>query len=351
MIGFASRQALGQAIPAVAAVAVVAIAAVVTGPGLARDYHAVLAGCGHGGHGGCDGALESFAGQDRGLRLWLGVLVIVFPALAGMFWGAPLVARELETGTFRLAWTQSVTRTRWLAVRLAVMGLAIVCLAVLVSFIVTWWASPLDRAGMDQFASFDERGVAPAGYALFAFTLGVAAGALARRTMTAMMTTLVLFVAVRVCFRTWVRPHLLRPVTDALALNPASTGYGSAGFLPFPPAPALQPAAPDIPNAWITSIRIVSKHGSTLKASQLARACPGLGRSGPHGGPAHTQAPPSVVNRLHDCVARIGTSFHEVVTYQPASRYWPLQWYELGVFVAFALVLAALCVWLVRRIG
>ena len=108
MIGLASRQALVQAIPAVAAITIVAIIAAVTGPHLAQAYHVLVAGCGH---GGCGAAAQSFASQDGGLRLGLGVAVIVFPALAGMFWGAPLVARELETGTFRLAWTQSVTRT------------------------------------------------------------------------------------------------------------------------------------------------------------------------------------------------------------------------------------------------
>jgi hypothetical protein len=348
MSGFASRQVLIQSVPAVAAVAIVAIIAAMTGPHLAQAYHAVLASCGQ---GECGTALESLAGQDGGLRLWLGVLVVVFPALAGMFWGAPLVARELETGTFRLAWTQSVTRTRWLAARLVVTGLASMCLAVVLSFIVTWWASPLDKAGMDQFASFDERGIVPAGYAVFAFVLGVAAGALVRRTLTAMLTTLVVFVTIRVSFRIWVRPHLLSPVTDALALNPASTGYGSSGFLPFPATAALQPASPDIPNAWITSIGIVNRDGAALTGSELARTCPGLGGDrGLHGGLTHTQAPASVVNRMHDCVARLGTSFHEVVTYQPATRYWPLQWYELASYVGAALVLAGLCVWRVRHI-
>ena len=72
--------------------------------------------------GDCDSARDTFLRNDRSLRAFLGFLVIVFPAIIGMFWGAPLVARELETGTFRLAWTQSVTRTRWLAVKLAVVG-------------------------------------------------------------------------------------------------------------------------------------------------------------------------------------------------------------------------------------
>jgi len=50
-------------------------------------------------------------------------------------------------------------------------------------------------------------------------------------------------------------------------------------------------------------------------------------------------------------ISGIGTRFHELVSYQPASRYWPLQWYELAILLAAAVVLAALCVWRVRRIG
>ena len=38
------------------------------------------------------------------------------------FWGAPLVTRELEAGTHRLVWNQSVTRTRWLATKLGLIG-------------------------------------------------------------------------------------------------------------------------------------------------------------------------------------------------------------------------------------
>ena len=346
MIRFAARQALVQNIPAAAAIAVVAVVAAVTGPRLAQTYHAALTSCAP---GGCRAALAALAGQDSGPRLWLGVLVIVCPALLGMFWGAPLVARELETGTFRLAWTQSVTRTRWLTVRLALMGLASMAAAGVLSFVVTWWASPLDRAGMDQFGSFDGRGIAPAGYAAFAFALGVAAGAITRRTLPAM---LVGFVAVRISFRTWVRPRLFSPMTRELALNPASTGYGSQGFPPLAGNPTLQPAPPDIPDAWITSTGIVDRNGAALTGSELTRTCPGIG-GGPKGGAAHThtQAPPRVVARLQDCVARIGASFHEVVTYQPASRYWPLQWYELAAFLGAAVLLGGLCVWRVRRIG
>jgi hypothetical protein len=293
---------------------------------------------------------------DSTLRLWLSFLVVVVPGLLGMFWGAPLVAGELESGTFRLAWAQDVSRVRWLARRLAVSGLASMSVAGLLSWFVTWWAGPLDRAGLNQFGSFDSRDIVPVGYAAFAFALGVLVGSLVRRTLPAMALTLAGFTAVRLAFRLLASPHLLAPATRVLALDPSSTGYGSGGFLPLPLAPALQPTPPDMPNAWITSIAIVDRRGHGLTGSELTRTCPGIGggRAGGApgaGGAGHVKVPQSVVTRMHDCVAHIATTYHEVMTYQPASRYWPLQWYELCLFLAAALLLAGACAWRVRRIG
>jgi hypothetical protein len=284
--------------------------------------------------------------DDGSVRTWLGLLVIVTPGLIGAFWGAPLVASEFEDGTFRLAWTQSVTRTRWMAVKLAVVGLASMATAGLLSLVVTWWASPLDRS--NQFATFDQRDIVPIGYAAFAFTLGVLAGALIRRTLPAMFVTLAMFITVRLAELTWVRPRLLHPVLLNLALNPGSTGYGQAGTLSVLfGSPTLMPNPPNLPNTWITSTRIVNAHGEGLTTEVLDSACPGVGRGG--GGLGHTKAPQAVVTRLQDCVAKIGATYHEALAYQPASHYWPLQWYELAIFLAAALVLAAVCLWRIRR--
>ena len=305
-------------------------------------------------------AAVAFAGGRAStmLRMWLSVLVVVVPGLLGAFWGAPLVAAELESGSFRLAWTQDVSRLRWLAGRLAVTGLAAMAAAGLLSWVVTWWAGPLDRARLDQFGSFDSRAIVPAGYAAFALALGAACGALLRRTLPAMAATLAGFTAARVAFRLLARPVLLPPASAALALDPATTGYGSSGFLPIAPPPTLQPAAPDLPDAWVTSIGIVNGKGDGLTGRVLAGDCPGIGRGAGGGivnpfagGSGHGPAPQGVADAMHGCVARIAATYHEVVTYQPASRYWPLQWYELGVFLAAALLLAAACAWRVRRIG
>ena len=39
----------------------------------------------------------------------------------------------------------------------------------------------------------------------------------------------------------------------------------------------------------------------------------------------------------------------QLVTYQPASRYWAFQWSETAIFLAPALLLAGFCFWWVRR--
>lgn len=288
-------------------------------------------------------------GNDQ-LRELLSLLVLAVPAILGAFWGAPLLAGEFETGTFRLAWTQSVTRTRWTVAQVGVLGLAGTALVGLLSLLVTWWAGPLDRAGADRFLTFSSRDLVPVGYAAFAFALGVAAGVLIRRVLPAMATAFAAFVAARVAVAQWVRPNLLAPVRLSLPLDPSSTGYGGGPFA----ASTLQPEPPRLPNAWIIALRIVDAAGHPLTRSVLSDTCPGLGTRAsdePRSGLAHQQAPQSAVDRMHDCVTRIGTTYHEAVAYQPAQRYWALQWYETAIFVGAGAALVAFCLWWVRRRG
>jgi hypothetical protein len=355
MIRFAWTQSRTQALAAAALLAVLAIALGVTGPHLAHLYDTTVASCGSAGD--CQTATSVFLQEDHLLRLILEIIVVVAPALTGLFWGAPLIARELEEGTFRLAWTQSVTRTRWLAVHLAVGGLTCMAAAGLLSLMVTWWFAPVGRAAGTPFTFFDYNDVVPVGYAAFAFALGVTAGVLIRRTVPAMAIALAAFAAVRVSLTTWVRPGLIPADHQTLPLNVA--GYGSEGNILFGlPASGLEPASPDIPGAWINSVQIVSKSsGKPLTASYLNSTCPGIGGGGGahgplnplSGGSSHTQAPAGRAQLLQDCVARVSGTYHELVTYQPASHYWPLQWYELGIYLAGAIALAAFCLWRIRR--
>ena len=355
MIRFAWLQFRAQAAAALGAVVILAIGLAITGPHLVHLYNATVATCAA--RGDCSTAKSLFVTNDVQLRGLLLIVVIITPALLGIFWGAPLIAHELETGTYRLVWTQHVSRTRWLAVKLLLVGLTAMIVALGVSLMVTWWASPFDIINANRFASstFDERGIVAAGYAAFAFVLGATAGALIRRTVPAMATTLVAFIAARLAFTSWIRPHLMAPAHLIIALNPTKTGFGFSGLVFFAGGPGtLQPSPPDIPNAWVTSTRIVDKAGRGLTTQVLKADCPLLGTGGggarpPLGsGRSVTQAPPAKQAALQSCVAKIGTTYHELVAYQPANRYWTFQWYELALFVGAALVLSGFLFWWVR---
>jgi hypothetical protein len=163
-----------------------------------------------------------------------------------------------------------------------------------------------------------------------------------------MAATFAAFVAARVTVAQWVRPNLIAPVRLSLPLDPASTGYGGGPFS----ASTLQPEPPHLPNAWIMSLRVVDASDHPLTRSVLSGTCPGLGTRAsdePRSGLGHQQAPQSAVDRMHDCVTRIGATYHEVVAYQPAQRYWALQWYETAIFLGAGAALVAFCLCWVRR--
>jgi hypothetical protein len=338
------RQFRAQAIAGAAALAVLAIALAVTGLHLAHLFDSSgVATCQA--HGDCGQLVSAFmlqlqASGYRGVFDFTIALLLVTPALIGVFWGAPLVTREIEAGTFRLAWNQSVTRARWLAVKLGLIGLASIATAGLLSLMVTWWASPIDRAGglpaeRNGTAGpsrlvpvlFDARGIVPLGYAAFAFALGITVGVLVRRTVPAMAITLAVFAAVQIVMPLWIRPHLIAPVHASSAFNPAnitelsSTNDGTMTVM----------AAVNLPGAWVLSNQTLTPAGHVFT------------------GPA-PQACMSSTVPFSACQAALGKlGLRQLVTYQPAGRYWAFQWYETGVFVVLALGLAAGCAWRVRR--
>ncbi len=186
MIVFSWRQFRSQAIIGLAGLVVVAIVLAVTGPHLVSVYDTAVAACKASG-GRSTACTNPVTATYKAVQIAVMTLVLVVPALIGMFWGAPLIAHELETGTFRLAWTQSVSRLRWLLVKLGLVGLASMLAAGLLSLMATWWASPLDKVNQNRFSpsGFALHGFVPAGYALFAFALprpwGCSCGARCRR--------------------------------------------------------------------------------------------------------------------------------------------------------------------------
>lgn len=358
MIRFAWVQVRVQTLIVAAALAAIAIALAVSGPHLIHLYNTSVAGCSA--RGDCSAAITQYLHNDSALRNWLGLLVGAGPGLLGIFWGAPLVARELEAGTFRLAWTQSVTRRRWLVVKLVLVGALSMAAVGLLSLMVTWWASPLDRANMDIYNTFDERDIVPIGFALFAFVLGAAAGLIFRRVVPAMAATLVAFVGARLAISKWVQPNLISPLHRSDPLTADSiVGYGTTSIFG---SSSLQIAPPSMPNSWIYSTRLVDSSGHSLTPAYLRTACPGVVNAGGGGdGPggvvgigigssgSHTEAPPQAQERLHQCGAKVAAVYHDVITYQPSRHYWDLQWIELAIYTAGALALASLCVWWIHR--
>jgi len=351
VIAFSWRQFRTQALIGAAGLVVLGVILLVTGPNLVHVYNSAVAQCraSRGGLGGCVNPVTTDDGKLQTLAL---ALVLIVPVLIGMFWGAPLVARELETGTFRLAWTQSVSRRRWLLVKLGLVGLASAVVGALLSLMVTWWFSPIDKVTANRFspASFGMHGFVPASYALFAFALGATTGLLFRRTLPAMAVTLAGFIAVRVVVAEWIRPHFMSPVTEAVRLNPNS-GWGinqSSGVLSVTANP------PDLPNALVVSANLVNKAGRSPSATYLQHACPNL--PGPNGPPVvqgagqgHTAVAPSGQQAFQQCIDTVSAHFHQVVVYQPANRFWAFQAYETLLFVAASAALAGFCVWWVRR--
>jgi hypothetical protein len=344
MIWLTWRQFRTQAVAVATGLSAFAILLLVTGPHLVTMYRQSAFGTCRSNCGASAASFLNALGQDTTYRLVyiLGAaLVILLPAVIGLFWGAPLITRELETGSFRLAWNQSVTRERWLAVKLGILGLASMAAAGLLSLILGWWASPIDHAATLGSAAgfqirffptlFGARGIAPIGYAAFAFTLGVLVGLIVRRTVPAMAITLAVFAAVQIVMPLAIRPHLITPVRDTTAVTASviqglGTTNGSGGQL------SVFAAAPDLPGAWIYSNQVVTASGST-SLSSVPPACQSISPQG-------FQSCATALAQMH---------LKQVVVYQPADRYWTFQWLELGIFLTVAVLLAWGCFWWVRR--
>jgi hypothetical protein len=337
------RQFRVQSITAAAILGALAIVLGATGPNLVSRYDSAgLNTC----HAHCSQLAGNFVG---GLNIggtyvvlfYAGIVVMYLtPALIGIFWGAPLVAREFEAGTYRLAWNQSITRTRWAVVKLGLVGLLAMATSGLVCLMISWWARPIDDAisygGPNSLGAFSRlhplmfaaRGITPLGYAAFAFALGVTAGVVLRRTLPAMAVTLVVFAAVQVLVPAFIRPDILPPDRVIAPLSAANAGLTIRA----------DQGGTDIvtvlgdfsrPGAWILSDQSITPAGHVF-AGRAPHACFG--------------------NNPQPCMNWIASQhLRQLVTYQPASRFWPLQWIETTLYLALAAVLCGLCTWQIRR--
>jgi hypothetical protein len=237
--------------------------------------------------------------------------VLVLPALVGLFVGAPLLAREFEHGTHRLVWTQGITRLRWLSTKLVLLVGAVLLGGGSLAVLGAWYRATAD-ANTTPFLGFDVQGPALVVYALFALALAMAAGALIRRTLPAMLVTLIGFTAARASVAHWLRPRFLPPlVEDGRASVSSKQWYLQIGGY-------------------------VDAQGHALDISQVKeafRAC----------------SPPNLSSKvqLAQCMRDHGVLQHNI--YQPADRFWLFQGIEAAIFLALALALIGFTIWWVKR--
>ena len=278
-------------------------------------------------------------------------IVSALPVVVGVFWGAPMIARELEAGTSGLVWTQSITRTRWLATKLGVAGLGAAVVG-LVGLALTWWCAPIDDAVAQGYSDpgslsiprlwpqlFGSRGVVPVGITVLALVIGVTAGLLVRRSIAAMAVTLVAVVAVQLLLPIVVQPHLLssQQLTTTITAERLTEFTGRPGIGGEPMIVEKIGVSIDSPGAWITTNQTVDASGQVVKTfPSWVGEC-----ASPPGRPSTGSQ--ACFDRLAD------EGYRQRVEYLPASAFWPLQLVETGLLLVLAALLAGFCFWRIRR--
>ena len=249
--------------------------------------------------------------------------MMLLPAIVGVFVGAPLVARELENGTFRFIWLQSITRTRWFIAKVVALIAACLLAAAALSGIIAWAMEPLVRVDGIQLAGginplvpplFDLTGIALPAATLLALSLGILAGTMTRRIILAMFVTILLFAMVRVSV-TLARPHFAAPVT-------ASSAVGAGGNRPDIP-----------PGSLVLKEGFVDSHGQTYDLIGEATAS--------------CVSQPQSAAEVDQCLRQIGLRTY--AQFQPPDRYWLFQELESGIYGGVSLVALLASLWIVRQ--
>jgi hypothetical protein len=320
------RQHRAQFLVGAALLAALGVLLLITGLQMASQWHAALAACTAANNCANQGGL--FLGSHE-----VGFAVISTlgaPVLVGLFWGAPLVAAELENGTSQFAWVQGVTRRRWLAVKAGWMLLAAAVWGGVISALVTWWSGPDNALYQNAFnlGRFDIMGLVPAAYSVFAMALGIAAGTLLRRTLPAMAVTLAGYIGIRAVIALFLRPHYMSPVT---VYYNVIRGYTLPG------------------TNWQLAQDILGPNGHPIAHPDNVPDFNGIPHTDLPGSCAplfHSRNPPGPTPACAQAIAR----FRGFVTYQPGGHYWAFQGIETGIFVVLAAsLLAAAAVVLLRR--
>jgi hypothetical protein len=261
----------------------------------------------------CQEATHEFTARFESTSSLVGWLTLV-PGLIGVLLAAPFLL-DLETGTYRLAWTQSITRRRWLAGKLGLAIAAALLAALAFTLILTWWRAPLVRIdGRLDSVAYDSEGTVVFGYVLFALGLAAAVGAVWRRAVPALMVAFVGYFASRLFVDIWLRQRLITPKSVTWSVQ-----HGQAA----------------LSRAWVLTQYPSDRLGHHVAVSRFAFD------------PCAKFAAPSKV-AAQACLAKHGEGFMHAV-FQPASRFWALQGIETALFGGIGLVLIALSAWWVHQ--
>ena len=342
MTWLAWRQHRMSLLAGLGALLAVAAVLVLTGLNMHHEFERLgLDACSIPTHIECTDPSMQFIQAFRSTRQWE-VLFLLAPAFVGLFWGAPLVSRELERGTHRLVWSQSVTRTRWLLVKVGVLALAAVVALGALTGLTNWWLAPLLAVEPRQFeqGTFGALGVMPIVYGIAALAIGVAAGTFTRKLVPAMAVTLVLFLVLRVGVELGVRPHYLEPVS---------------GTYEFPELQVGSTAA-TMPLGWMIVEQTETADGQKVGGGVgvdfdlLLDVCPEAAVAPDRGvveGGAPVRAPDETVSALTTCAREKG--FRVVAVFQPADRFWLFQGIEAAIYLVLAGLLVAASAWWIRN--
>jgi hypothetical protein len=267
----------------------------------------------------------NFTGKYGETAIVVSVALQAVPALIGAFTGAPVLARELETGTYQYAWTQGIGRLRWTVGKLVPLAVAVTAAAGAFTVLFSWYNQPFAAAGYaTPFSArvFDLLGVAFAAWALAAFAIGVLAGMVIRRAVPAIAATLAVYAGLAFATGLWLRQHYLTPLVTS---NPN------------------QPGLAWVISGWYTKggTFAFGDQGNGL-ASAVTQLCGAVG-----GRVLHVRGGVERALDVPQCLAQHG--YTHWTSYQPGSRFWPFQWIEGGWLLALSVLLLAATIWLVRR--
>ncbi|MEV6974733.1 hypothetical protein [Kitasatospora sp. NPDC093806] len=269
----------------------------------------------------CQALSSQFDGKYRSLT-FVAILFVLLPAAVGLLLGAPLVAREIESGTHRMVWTQGINRRTWILAKFGLIGAVALVLSVAYSLGAAWWLAPFAANGLGRlrYLVFDVQGIAPIGYTLFAVALGILVGTMSRKVLPTIGISLVAFIAVRAVVEVLLRPHFLAPRTLT---------YGIDSVL----------MANRFNGSWVYAEGVRNGTGA-LVVPDGQIGC----------GPESDGSLASCLPRLADQGLGPGpyTNWRE---YQPPGRFWTFQAVETGIFLTLTALLLAFAVHRIRRIS